>query len=170
MGTLENRLENGTLSEEQKSNLDYLLTFNSELDEAFMAELATVTLTSENLLDYMTYIYMGETSLGTQVKDSSTGALGELQVLPTTLASVIAQGQFGDDAAMISGFSDKQWGIYKVQAKIIDKLKRDKKHTKAAALAESVFGDNLRNNTAFNFMAGAAKMLQALKQKKDKGE
>ena len=170
MGTLENRLENGTLSEEQKSNLDYLLTFNSEFDEAFMEELATVTLTSENLLDYMTYIYMGETSLGTQVKDSSTGALGELQVLPTTLASVIAQGQFGDVAAMISGFSDKQWGIYKVQAKIIDKLKRDKKHTKAAALAESVFGDNLRNNTAFNFMAGAAKMLQALKQKKDKGE
>ena len=49
-------------------------------------------------------------------------------------------------------------------------VKRDKKHTKAAALAESVFGDNLRNNTAFNFMAGAAKMLQALKQNKDKGE
>ena len=88
-------------------------------------------------------IYMGETNLGTNVKNSSTGAIGHLQVLPSTFKSVIKQGQFGPKAAKIVNLD-----IKKIRKADNDKLKE------------------LLKIPEVNFMVAIAKVLQYIKTKK----
>lgn len=88
---------------------------------------------------------MGETDLGTNVQDSSTGAIGELQVLPSTFRSTIKQTQFGKKAAEVVGLDIKEL------RKMNDEELRE-----------------LLRIPEVNFMAATAKMFQFLKHQKDK--
>ena len=110
---------------------------------------------------------MGETNLGTNVKNSTTGAIGDMQVLPTTFAAVIVQGQFGKNAAKYSNISPERFIELKKIAKEVNELVIKKQSTKANQKAKPLAV--LLSNKKVNFMAATAKMLQYLKAKKDRG-
>jgi hypothetical protein len=162
------QLENGTLSSTRKKNLKELETFlKTNIPRVFQSETTTVGLSSTELIDRMRDIYMGETNLGTNVGDSSTGAIGNMQVLPTTMASVIVQGQFGKNAAKYSNISPERFIELKKIAKEVNELVIKKQFIKANQKAKPLAV--LLSNKEVNFMAATAKMLQYLKAKKDRG-
>jgi hypothetical protein len=108
---------------------------------------------------------MGETNLGTNVGDSSTGAIGDMQVLPTTMASIIVQTQFGKNAAKYSNISPERFIELKKISKEVNELVIKKQSTKANQKAKPLAV--LLRNKEVNFMAATAKMLQYLKYKED---
>lgn len=140
------QLKNGTLSKERKANLNKLETFLSKnINKAFNVERKTLGISVLEVITRMRNVYMGETDLGTNVQDSSTGAIGELQVLPSTFRSTIKQTQFGKKAAEVVGLDIKEL------RKMNDEELRE-----------------LLRIPEVNFMAATAKMFQFLKHQKDK--
>jgi len=138
------QLKEGTLSSKRKVNLKKLENFiTSNVNKAFSQEIATLGISIPEITKRLRMIYMGETNLGTNVKSSSTGAIGHLQVLPSTFKSVIKQGQFGPKAAKIVNLD-----IKKIRKADNDKLKE------------------LLKIPEVNFMVAIAKVLQYLKTKK----
>ena len=161
----ESQLKNNRLNKEKQSNLNKLTKFaNKALPIAFNKEMQTLGMTPEDIIQRLTYVYMGETSLGTNVQDSSTGAIGRLQVLPTTFASTIAQGQFGDNSALMAGISEVHFSQLQDIAATVEELKRKDKNAEALAAAKPLI-PFLRKEKV-NYMAGMAKLFQLLKAKK----
>ena len=164
----QSQLALGTLSKQRKENLTKLETFlNDNIVPVFRQEITTLNISKSSLIDRMRDIYMGETNLGTNVKNSTTGAIGDMQVLPTTFAAVIVQGQFGKNAAKYSNISPERFIELKKIAKEVNELVIKKQSTKANQKAKPLAV--LLSNKKVNFMAATAKMLQYLKAKKDRG-
>ena len=161
------QLANDTISAERKQNLKTLEDFlTSNVGSVFRAELKTLGLDDSDLIDRMRDVYMGETNLGTNVKNSTTGAVGDLQVLPTTFAGVIVNTQFGIAAYTASNISLPSFQDLKDLAKEVTDLVKAKKFTEANIKAKPLA--KLLKLKEVNFLAASAKMLQYLKYKKDK--
>jgi len=142
----------GWLGKEEKQNLTQLESFIQDNAQAvFSRELKKTGLTVPSLIEHMRLIYMAETNIGMNVKDSvptkagDRSAIGDLQVMATTFKDLIGK-QFGKDAATKAGLDYKE----------LLKLKEANNKDALEAL--------LRNKNV-NFMAGMAKMMQYLEVK-----
>ena len=146
----------GLLSSERKQNLTQLENFvTKNAKAAFSQELGKISkhigLGVDDLKDHMRFIYMAETNVGTNVKDSiptksgDRSAIGELQVMATTFKDLIGK-QFGKNAATQVGLDYKEL------------LKLKKANNKDAL-------EDLLRIKNVNFMAGMAKMIQYLEVK-----
>jgi soluble lytic murein transglycosylase-like protein len=95
----------------------------------------------------MREIYAGETYYGTsESKRSSTGALGEMQVLPSTFKDLVDRGVLGPKFASALGMSTQE----------LKSISRSKKRTQ----------DFLLNNKKGNYLAAMGKWINMKKAAK----
>ena len=158
----------GNISSKQQTNLkELLLVGEKAYDKAFAKEVKSLGLTKQEFKDYLTVIYAGETALGIDVKKSSSGAQGHLQVFMTTWASTIAEGQFGTESAKLAGIEKVEFEkVIAPLAKKVDKLMKQKKVSEAKKLG--VYLETLIQKKQINFIAGMSKLIQALQANRNR--
>lgn len=143
------QIAEGTLPKEKEDNLNRLLEFTEKaLPTAFSKEMETIGIDAKHIKQMVTATYAGETNMGTNVKPSGTGAVGEMQVTASTFKSVLKQGQFGKKAAEIVDLE-------------LSKLKK---------MSDAKLRKLLSNNTELNFLVAISKWMQLLKTQADKIE
>lgn len=143
------QIADGSLPKDKWSNLNHLLEFTEKaVGTAFTTEMDTLGIDVGHVKQMMAATYAGETDVGTNVKPSGTGAVGELQVTASTFKSVLKQGQFGKKAAKMVGIS-------------LSKLKK---------MGNEKLRDLLTKNKEVNFLVSISKWMQLLKAELDKGE
>jgi len=108
--------------------------------------------TAKDIRERLKIIFMGETQLGKQDKlgnliDNPGGAVGLLQVEPSTFRDVVRQRQFGSKAAKASGLTQKDLNI-------ITNTPDNKMNTLSKYLEQP----------KVNYMAATAKIFQYLKE------
>jgi len=141
------QIAEGTLPKEKEDNLNRLLDFiEKALPTAFSKEMETLGIDAKHIKQMVTATYAGETNMGTNVKPSGTGAVGEMQVTASTFKSVLKQGQFGKKAAEIVDLE-------------LSKLKK---------MSDAKLRKLLSNNTELNFLVAISKWMQLLKTQADK--
>ena len=141
------QISEGTLPKEKQDNLNNLLEFTEDaVGKAFSKEIDTLGIDVKHIKQMVTATYAGETDMGTNVKPSGTGAVGELQVTASTFKSVLKQGQFGKKAAKIVDLQLS--GLKKMSDAKLRKL--------------------LSDNPKVNFLVAISKWMQLLKTQADK--
>ena len=158
---LEKQRKKGTLNQYQVDNLENMENFMDDtlLNKVFSAEFQGFKgrmkpKTPEDIRERLKLIFMGETQLGERhrfgklkgkLKDSPGGAVGLLQVEPSTFQDVVREGQFGPKAAKASGLTPADLDIIK-------KTPDNKVLTRYL------------ENPEVNYMAATAKIFQYLKE------
>ena len=155
---LKKKMKEGTLEPYQIQNLQDLDTFMTKktIADVFGAELKGLHTpkTPEDIQDRLRTVFMGETQLGQRNKagkliDNPGGAVGLLQVEPSTFRDVVKQTQFGSKAAAASGLTQSDLNIIK-------NTPDNKLNTLSKYLEQP----------KVNYMAATARILQYLKHHK----
>ena len=155
---LKKKMKEGTLEKYQIQNLQDLDTFMTKktIADVFGAELKGLHTpkTPEDIQDRLRTVFMGETQLGQRNKagkliDNPGGAVGLLQVEPSTFRDVVKQTQFGSKAAAASGLTQSDLNIIK-------NTPDNKLNTLSKYLEQP----------KVNYMAATARILQYLKHHK----
>ena len=158
---LEKKLKDGTLDISQILNLQDLEQFMDvqRIQNVFGAELQGLKkhnskIDAQGIQDRLRTVFMAETQLGKQDKlgnliDNPGGAVGLLQVEPSTFQDVVKRGQFGTLAAKASGLTQHDLNVIKNTPK--QKLSNLEFYLKKPKV---------------NYLAAAARIFQYLKQHK----
>ena len=160
---LKKQRKEGTLNQYQVDNLEDLEKFMSDnlINNVFSDELQGFTnrkkpKTAKDIRERLKLIFMGETQLGKRHRfgklkgkliDSPGGAVGLLQVEPSTFRDVVIHKQFGPKAANASGLTQKDLNI-------ITNTPDNKLNTLSKYLEQP----------KVNYMAATAKIFQYLKE------
>ena len=133
----------GTLTKKEQFNITQLLTTLSKAKSSFIGDLKVVGLTFDQFKELMIGVYSAETAFGlSKNKISKTNVVGELQVTRGTFRDVSKpKGNFGPLMAKAVGF------------KSIQEIRN---------LSDKQLKDKLLNDNKFNYIAGAAVMLNKL--------
>jgi len=104
---IEGILNNPT--DEQSENLSRIQeTLDITAPKAFAEEIKTSGVSMDEVKSLIALTYAAETSAGTSSSNvSSTGAVGAMQILPSTALSLMTKGTkpFGEEAALLTGFN-----------------------------------------------------------------
>ena len=133
----------GTLTKKEQFNVTQMLTTLNKAKSSFVGDLRVVGLTFDQFKELMVGVYSAETSFGTSAsKISKTNVVGELQVTRGTFRDVSKpKGNFGPLMAKAVGFNSIQ---------------------EIRNLSDKDLKDKLLNDNKFNYIAGAAVMLNKL--------
>ena len=134
---------NNALTKQEQFNVTQMLTTLSKAKSSFVDDLRVVGLTFDQFKELMVGVYSAETSFGLSAsKVSKTNVVGELQVTRGTFRDVSKpRGNFGPLMAKAVGF------------KSIQEIRN---------LSDKELKDKLLNDNKFNYIAGAAVMLNKL--------
>ena len=133
----------GKLTKQEQINVTQMLSTLSKAKSSFVDDLRVVGLTFDQFKELMVGVYSAETSFGlSKSKISKTNVVGELQVTRGTFRDVSKpRGNFGPLMAKAVGF------------KSIQEIRN---------LSDKQLKDKLLNDNKFNYIAGAAVMLNKL--------
>ena len=134
---------NNALTKQEQFNVTQMLTTLSKAKSSFVDDLRVVGLTFDQFKELMVGVYSAETSFGLSAsKVSKTNVVGELQVTRGTFRDVSKpRGNFGPLMAKAVGFKNIQ---------------------EIRNLSDKELKDKLLNDNKFNYIAGAAVMLNKL--------
>ena len=133
------------ITKKQKSNVAQMLSVLSKGKSSFQDDLDNINMPYDVFLEHMIGIYGAETNFGITKKVSKTDVVGELQVTRGTFRDVVkSKGNFGPLMAKELGYTIKR----------IRELAKEANDDKLRYL--------LLNNKKFNYLAGAAIMLNKL--------
>jgi hypothetical protein len=134
---------NNALTKQEQFNVTQMLSTLSKAKSSFVDDLRVVGLTFDQFKELMVGVYSAETAFGlSKSKISKTNVVGELQVTRGTFRDVSKpRGNFGPLMAKAVGF------------KSIQEIRN---------LSDKQLKDKLLNDNKFNYIAGAAVMLNKL--------
>lgn len=143
-------LQKGLISKPAEENLRNMVDLvNKYSSLVFIAEMENTNSTVDNIVRLMIPTYGVETNFGTSIKkESSTGALGEMQVLPSTFVSLVESKILGPKYAAAVGINEEE----------LKDIASDEKKTKTFLLTSKIG----------NYLAAVGKVMESRMAKVDR--